>query len=358
MTKNKKLAVLPGDGIGAEVTAAALAVLRECETVDVTEALVGGAAIDATGSALPKETVALAHASDAVFLGAVGGPKWQGPARAEDGILGLRRHLGTYANLRPARYMGLPTPLREDLVRHADILVVRELSAGVYFGEPRGLGESEAFNTWRQTATEVRRLAELAFGLARKRRGRISSIDKANVLEASRLWRRVVTELAREQPDVEVEHLYVDVAAFAVLQAPHRFDVILTDNLFGDILSDELAAVAGSIGVLPSASLGEGTPIFEPVHGSAPDIAGTGVANPMGAILTVAMMLELVFDKPELARAVETAVTATLRELRTPDIGGQATTQQFTDAVCRNLRWSRYAGGEPEPAASKADWGV
>jgi len=355
---NKKLAVLPGDGIGAEVTAAALAVLRECQTVDVTEALIGGAAIDATGSALPKETVALARASDAVFLGAVGGPKWQGQARAEDGILGLRRELGSYANLRPARYMGLLTPLREELVRHADILVVRELSAGVYFGEPRGLGESEAFNTWRQTAAEVRRLADLAFGLARKRRGRIASIDKANVLEASRLWRRVVTEVAREHPDVEVEHLYVDAASFAVLQAPHRFDVILTDNLFGDILSDELAAVAGSIGVLPSASLGEATPIFEPVHGSAPDLAGKGVANPMGAILTVAMMLEHVLGKPELARAVETAVTATLRELRTPDIGGRATTQQFTDAVRRNLGWARFASGEPEPAASKADWGV
>jgi 3-isopropylmalate dehydrogenase len=352
------IAVLPGDGIGPEVTATALSVLQACLPVDVREGLIGGAAIDATGDPLPKATLELVAQSHCVFLGAVGGPKWDGgKARPEQGLLRLRRAMDVYANLRPARYLGLPVPLREGLARNANILVVRELSSGVYFGEPRGLGENEAVNTWRQTADEVRRVAHVAFQQARKRRKLVTSVDKANVLEASALWRRVVTEVGREYPDVTLEHRYVDATAFEMLRSPQHFDVILTDNLFGDILSDEAAAVAGSIGVLPSASLGPGPGLYEPVHGAAPDIAGRGIANPTGALLTVALMLDHAFGRPDLARVVDDAVLATLREVRTPDVGGTGTTAQFTQAIHRHLSWSRWSevGEEPLPAA---DWGV
>ena len=352
------VAVLPGDGIGPEVTAVALSVLQACLPVEVREGLIGGAAIDATGDPLPKATLEIVAQANAVFLGAVGGPKWDSaPARPEQGLLRLRRVLDVYANLRPARYLGLPVPLREGLARHANLLVVRELSGGVYFGEPRGLNENEAVNTWRQTADEVRRVAHVAFQQARKRRKLVTSVDKANVLEASALWRRVVTEIGREYPDVGLEHRYVDAVAFEMLRSPQHFDVILTDNLFGDILSDEAAAVAGSIGVLPSASLGPGAGLYEPVHGAAPDIAGRGVANPTGALLTIALMLDHAFARPDLARAVEGAVMATLREVRTPDVGGNGTTAQFASAVHRHLSWSRWSdvGEEPLPAA---DWGV
>jgi len=349
--------VLPGDGVGPEVTGAALSVLQACLPVEVREGLIGGAAIDATGDPLPKETRDMLGSAQAVFLGAVGGPKWDaGPARPEQGLLGLRRALDVYANLRPARFMGLPVPLREGLARHANLLVVRELSSGVYFGEPRSLSDTEAVNTWRQTADEVRRVAHVAFQQARKRRKLVTSVDKANVLEASRLWRRVVTEIGKEYPDVALEHRYIDAASFEILRSPQHFDVILTDNLFGDILSDEAAAVAGSIGVLPSASLGPGPGLYEPVHGAAPDIAGQGIANPTGAILTVALMLDHAFGRQDLARALENAVLATLREVRTPDIGGSGTTAQFTHAVHRYLAWSKWSEAEePLPAA---DWGV
>ena len=272
------------------------------------------------------------------------GPKWdKGPVRPEAGLLGLRRALDVYANLRPTRYLGLPTPLKEDLARHADILVVRELSSGVYFGEPRWEKPEEALDTWRQTADEVRRVAHVAFKLARRRKKHVTSVDKANVLACSRLWRRVVTEVAAEYPDVTLEHRYVDAASFEILRAPHQFDVIVTDNMFGDILSDESAALAGSIGVLPSASLGPGPGLYEPIHGAAPDIAGKGIANPTGAILTVALMLEHAFKRPQIARAVEAAAIAALRELRTPDVGGHATTDQLTEAVLRHLSWSRWS---------------
>jgi 3-isopropylmalate dehydrogenase len=354
-----KIAVLPGDGIGPEVTRAALCVLEACLPFEAREALVGGAAIDETGDPLPAETVALCRDSAAVFLGAVGGPKWDAAAaRPEQGLLRLRRELGVYANLRPARYMGLPTPLREGLARQADILVVRELSGGVYFGEPRWLKDEEALDSWRQTAQEVRRVAHVAFRLARLRRKLVTSVDKANVLACSRLWRRVVTEVAAEYGDVQLEHRYVDAASFEILRAPHRFDVVLTDNIFGDILSDEAAAIAGSIGILPSASLGDGPGLYEPVHGAANDIAGKGVANPTGAILTVALMLEHAFRRPQLARAVESAVTAALREMRPPDVGGSATTTELTDAVLRHLKWARWSADPEEEPAAHADWGV
>jgi len=351
------VAVLPGDGIGPEVTAVALSVLQACLPVELREGLIGGAAIDATGDPLPAATRELVQKSHAVFLGAVGGPKWDGgPARPEQGLLGLRRLLDVYANLRPARYLGLPVPLREGLARHANLLVVRELSSGVYFGEPRSLGPDVAINTWKQTADEVRRVAHVAFQQARKRRKLVTSVDKANVLEASALWRRVVTEIGKEYPDVTLEHRYVDAASFEILRSPQHFDVILTDNIFGDILSDEAAAVAGSIGVLPSASLGPGPGLYEPVHGAAPDIAGKGIANPTGALLTVALMLEHAFSRPDLRRAVEGSVLATLREVRTPDVGGTGTTGDFARAVHRHLAWSKWSDvEEPLPAA---DWGV
>jgi 3-isopropylmalate dehydrogenase len=355
------IAVLRGDGIGPEVIEEALSVLGACLPVRVREAKIGGEAIEAAGDPLPPETLEASLKSDAVLLGAVGGPFWEGTVRPEQGLLRLRRGLGLYANLRPARHMGLATPLRESLVRHADVLVVRELSGGVYFGEPRGATLTDAFNTWRQTAEEVRRVAHVAFQQARRRRRKVSSVDKANVLETSGLWRKVVSEVGAEYPDVELEHLYVDSASFELLRTPHRFDVVLTENLFGDILSDELAAIVGSIGLLPSASLGPGPALYEPVHGSAPDLAGRGIANPTGAILTVGLLLTHSLRRPDLGRLVESAVRAALRELRTPDVGGTATTAEFTAAVHRHLAWLRWAGpsdepsGEPEPAYG---WGV
>jgi 3-isopropylmalate dehydrogenase len=351
------IAVLKGDGVGPEVIDAALPILKACAEFEVREALIGGAAIDATGDPLPPETLEICRSSDAVLLGAVGGPAWDRSAvRPEAGLLRLRQALGLYANLRPARFMGLRTALREELVRHADILVVRELSAGVYFGEPRGTSGDEAWNTWRQTRKEVERIARVGFEAAGRRRGRVTSVDKANVLEASRLWRAVVTQVAADYPDVELEHRYVDAMSFEMLQAPHRFDVVLTDNLFGDILSDEAAAVTGSIGVLPSASLGERTPLFEPVHGSAPELVGRGTANPTGAILSIAMLLEHALKRPDEARAVEAAVAEALRERRTPDLGGHATTAEFAGAVARHLAWVRHSA--PEEATKGGDWGV
>ncbi len=333
-----RIAVLPGDGIGPEVTAVALSFLSRLLAFDAIEAPVGGAAIDATGEPLPDATLALCRASDAVFLGAVGGPKWEGgTVRPEQGLLALRRGLDVYANLRPARDLGLPVPLRREIVAGADILVVRDLLGGVYFGEPRVEGEQEALDTWRQTAEQTRRVARVAFDLARRRRRRVTSIDKANVLAASRLWRRTVIEVAREYPEVELEHRFVDAASFELIAAPQRFDVVLADNLFGDVLSDELAAVAGGIGLLASASLGDGPGLFEPVHGSAPDVAGRGIANPTGALLTVALMLAHGLGRPDLGDALERAVVEALQDERTPDLGGNATTAQFAHAVERRL---------------------
>jgi 3-isopropylmalate dehydrogenase len=351
------IAVLPGDGIGPEVIDAGLQILQACLPVRVVSGRIGGEAIDAGLDPLPQETLELCRKADAVFLGAVGGPRWEGAVRAEAGLLNLRKGLGLYANLRPARYLGLVTPLREILVRHADLLVVRDLAGGVYFGEPRGLEGATAFNTWRQSAEQVKRVAHVAFQQARTRRKRVLSVDKANVLEASRLWRRVVDDVAREYPDVALEHRYVDAASFEILQAPQRLDVILTENLFGDILSDELAAVVGSIGLLASASIGDGPWLYEPVHGSAPTLVGKGIANPTGAFLTVALLLEHSLNRPDLARVVEASVTTTLAQIKTPDIGGTATTREFTAAVLRNLAWLRWSNSEgDEPQAT--DWAV
>jgi 3-isopropylmalate dehydrogenase len=355
------IAVLRGDGIGPEVVESALSILGSCLQVQPREANIGGDAIESGGDPLPEETVEICRTSDAVLLGAVGGPRWEAHHFAPAaGLMRLRQRLGLYANLRPVRHLNLPTPLREGLARHADVLVVRDLAGGVYMGEPRTWSATEASNAWTQTAEQVRRVAHVAFRQAARRRHRVTSVDKANVLEVSRLWRSVVDEVAREYPSVHLEHRYVDAMSFELLQAPHRFDVILTDNLFGDILADEAALIAGAIGVLPSASLGEGPALFKPVHGPAPDLAGRGIANPTGAILAVSMLLEHALGRADLARVVEQAVNVTLRDVRTPDVGGKATTGEFTEAVHRNLSWLRWTHtpAEDDIAAASSEWGV
>ncbi len=332
-----KICVLPGDGIGPEITDQALKVLLAVaekfgHEVELDQQLIGGAAIDATGGPLPEATVEACRASDAVLLGAVGGPKWDtiDPAiRPEKGLLGIRKALGLFANLRPASLfpqLRSACLLRPDIVeRGVDVLVIRELTGGIYFGEPRGVethgGERVGFNTMIYHEHEVRRIARVAFEAARKRNRRVCSVDKANVLDVSRLWREVVVETAAEFPDVELSHMYVDNAAMQLVRDPSQFDVLVTGNLFGDILSDEAAVITGSIGMLPSASLGESGPgLYEPIHGSAPDIAGKDLANPLATILSVAMLLRYSLNMEEEARSIEAAVSRTLDQgLRTGD---------------------------------------
>jgi 3-isopropylmalate dehydrogenase len=333
-----KICVLPGDGIGPEITDQALKVLLAVaekfgREVELDEQLIGGAAIDATGGPLPEATVEACRASDAVLLGAVGGPKWDtiNPAiRPEKGLLGIRKALGLFANLRPAALfpqLRSACLLRPDIVdRGVDVLVIRELTGGIYFGEPRGIetrgGERVGLNTMIYAESEVRRIARVAFEAARKRSRKVCSVDKANVLDVSRLWREVVVETAAEYPDVELTHMYVDNAAMQLVRDPSQFDVLVTGNLFGDILSDEAAVITGSIGMLPSASLGESGPgLYEPIHGSAPDIAGKDLANPLATILSVAMLLRYSLNMEEEARIIEEAVSRTLDQgLRTGDI--------------------------------------
>ncbi len=334
-----KICVMPGDGIGKEIVAQALRVLDKVgntfgKSFDIVEALIGGAAIDAKGVPLPDETVALCKASDAVLLGAVGGPKWDAidPAiRPERGLLGIRKELGLFANLRPASLfpeLKHACYLRADIVdKGIDLLVVRELTGGAYFGTPKGIetrdGERVGFNNMIYAEHEVRRIAKVGFEAARKRRKKVCSVDKANVLDVSRLWRDVVIEVSKDYPDVELSHMYVDNAAMQLVRDPSQFDVIVTENLFGDILSDEASVITGSIGMLPSASLGAGNPgLFEPIHGSAPDIAGQDKANPLATILSVAMLLRYTDDAmTPLADAIEGAVQKTLAQgYRTGDI--------------------------------------
>ncbi len=334
----KKICILPGDGIGPEITAEAIKVLRAVEkkfghSFELSEALIGGRAIDAEDDPLPAATIRECKAADAVFLGAVGGPKWDnlpGDRRPERGLLRIRQELGLFANLRPATLfpeLAGACLLRADTAaRGLDLIVVRELTGGVYFGKPAGTetrdGLRVAYNNMIYDEHEIARIARVAFATARKRKKRLCSVDKANVLDVSRLWRAVVSEVGSEFPDVELSHLYVDNAAMQLVRDPSQFDVIVTANLFGDILSDEASAITGSIGLLPSASLGSGAPgLFEPIHGSAPDIAGQGKANPLATILSAAMMLRLAFDMEQEADAVENAVHASLRDgFRTPDI--------------------------------------
>jgi 3-isopropylmalate dehydrogenase len=329
---------MPGDGIGPEIIAQARKVLDAVgakfgHEFTITEALIGGAAIDATGGPLPEETVKACQAADAVLLGAVGGPKWdtiEKSIRPERGLLGIRKALGLFANLRPAVLfpeLANASFLRPDIVKNGlDIMVVRELTGGIYFGEPRGEevrdGEKAAYNTMVYKESEVRRIAKIAFDLAMKRGRRVCSVDKANVLDVSQLWREVVEEVAPEYPDVELSHMYVDNAAMQLIRDPSQFDVMVTGNLFGDILSDEASIITGSIGMLPSASMGaEGPALYEPIHGSAPDIAGQDKANPLATILSLSMMFRYSFAMEAEAAAIDAAVQKVLQDdYRTGDI--------------------------------------
>ena len=348
-SKPIKIVSLPGDGIGPEVCRQALRVLelacgRAGRALEVLELPIGGVALDAGDDALPATTRAAAQQADAVLLGAVGLPKYDGQPgnrRPEKGLLDLRKALGVYANLRPVR--AIPalaelSPLKAEHLAGVDLIVVRELLSDVYFGEPRGIEGDRAYNTMSYTKHEVRRVAKLAFELARRRRNHVYSIDKANVLEVSQLWRATVNELHREQySDVRLEHQYVDSAAMDLIRSPKKFDVIVTGNLFGDILTDEAAVLAGSIGLLPSASLGDGPGLFEPIHGSAPDIAGQNIANPLGAIGSAASLLDAI-GLPEQARAVERAIDQVLNAgHRTRDLGGHVSTEQMGSYVCKAL---------------------
>jgi 3-isopropylmalate dehydrogenase len=347
--------LLPGDGIGPEVVAAAASVLRTVATTfghdfTLSEAIIGAAALKQSLPPLPEPTLAAAKQADAILLGAVGDPAFdKGPSsgRPEAALLGIRKALGLYANLRPARvWPGLEDagPLKSSVLAGTDMLVVRELTGGLYYGEPRGIdadGQS-AHNTMRYSRPEVERIARRAFDAARLRRHRVTSVDKMNVLETSRLWRAVVTEIAAEYPDVTLDHMLVDSCAMRIVLAPASFDVVLTENMFGDILSDEAGAIVGSLGLLPSASLGEGPGLFEPVHGSAPDIAGKNIANPIGAIASAAMLLRHALKLEAEARAVEAAIEKTLASgLRTADLaaGGPAVgTDSMAKAIELGIR--------------------
>jgi 3-isopropylmalate dehydrogenase len=338
------IAVLAGDGIGPEVTAQAVRVLNAVGAFEVREALLGGVAIDRTGAPLPEETLAACRGAGAVLLGAVGGPRWgtDAPVRPEQGLLSLRRALGLFANLRPAAIhprLVSCSPLKENVLRGVDVMVVRELTGGIYFGAKKREAD------WAQdectyTTEEIVRVVRVAARLARARKKRLTSVDKANVLETSRLWREVTTRVMRDEfPDVSLDHQLVDSCALRLVQDPASFDVVVTENLFGDILTDLAAVLGGSIGMLPSASLGESGPgLYEPVHGSAPDIAGTNSANPYGAIASVALLLRHSLQMESEARAVEAAISAALdRGVFTRDLGGSAATTDAGDAVLRAL---------------------
>jgi 3-isopropylmalate dehydrogenase len=337
-----RIVTLPGDGIGPEIMAAAELVLRELGDFEFDERLVGGVSIDAHGAALTDEVLAACREADAVLLAAVGGPKWDttepGRPRPEQGLLGLRKGLGLFANLRPVRPSPAlldASPLKRELIEDVDLLVVRELTGGIYFGD-RGLDGDTAHDTCVYSEAEIERIARVGFELARRK---VTSVDKANILETSRLWRKVVDRVAQGE-DTPLEHMLVDNAAMQLVSRPAEFDVILTENMFGDILSDEAAMLTGSLGMLPSASLGDGSGpgLFEPVHGSAPDIAGTGKANPLAMFGSVALMLRHGLAMENEAAALESAVDRALGDgLRTPDLGGDASTETATRAVVANL---------------------
>lgn len=356
---SRHVLILPGDGIGPEIVAQAERVLDFVNNqfgleIEKSHAKVGGSAIDEAGVPLPEETLSLAKSADAVLLGAVGGPKWDAlemARRPEKGLLGLRSELNLFGNLRPAilyPQLAEASSLKPELVSGLDLLIVRELTGGIYFGQPRGIrttdsGEREGFNTYVYSESEVRRIAKQAFEAAQKRGKKLCSVDKANVLEATVLWREVVEDVAKGYPDVELSHMYVDNAAMQLVRAPKQFDVMVTGNMFGDILSDCAAMLTGSIGMLPSASLDEnGKGMYEPIHGSAPDIAGLGVANPLATILSVAMMLRYSLSASEAADAIEKAVGVVLdQNKRTADIYSdgceKVSTEQMGDAVLAAL---------------------
>ncbi|MDD2880884.1 MAG: 3-isopropylmalate dehydrogenase [Rhodoferax sp.] len=360
-----KIAVLPGDGIGPEIVAEAVKVLHTLGlTFELETALVGGAAYEAHGHPLPESTLKLAKEADAVLFGAVGDWKYDTldrPLRPEQAILGLRKHLGLFANFRPAicyEQLVDASSLKPELIAGLDILIVRELTGDIYFGQPRGRriavdghfpGAEEAFDTMRYSRPEIERIAHVAFQAARKRKaagseGRVTSVDKANVLETFQFWKDVVTEVGLQYPDIALDHMYVDNAAMQLVRAPKKFDVVVTGNLFGDILSDEASMLTGSIGMLPSASMNANNQgLFEPSHGSAPDIAGKGIANPLATILSAAMMLRFSLNQPEAADRIEAAVKAVLAQgLRTADIFSEGTTRVSTremgDAVAKAIK--------------------
>lgn len=351
---NAHIVVLPGDGIGPEVTQAAVRVLQAAarkygRSFEFAEHAIGGCAIDRFGTPLPEATLAACKAADAVLLGAVGGPKWDDPhaeARPEAGLLALRKGLGVYANLRPIQVnpaLAHASPLRPEKLHGVDLLVVRELTGGLYFGQPKKrwrVGDRRrGVDTLEYSDEEIRRVVDLAFRLASGRRKKVASVDKANVLETSRLWRQVAQETGALYPDVALEHMLVDTAAMRLVSDPAGFDVLVTENMFGDILTDEAAVLAGSMGLLPSASLGEGGPgVYEPIHGSAPDIAGRRLANPTGAILSAALMLRYSLKLEQEAGAVERAVAqAHAHGCLTADLGGALDTIQFTNEVIRRM---------------------
>ncbi len=351
------IAVLAGDGVGQEIVPEAVKILQAVgerfhHHFEFVSGDVGGQAIDSVGEPLPRATLELAKRSDAVLLGAVGGPKWEGleyRLRPERALLGLREQLGLFANLRPAKLYPMladASTLKREVVEGIDLLVVRELTGGIYFGKPKGIekipGGERGINTEVYTTEEIRRIAKVAFEAARKRRRRVTSVDKANVLESSELWRRVVIQVHKDYPDVELNHLYVDNCAMQLVRNPRQFDVLVTSNLFGDILSDEAAMLTGSIGMLPSASLGSQTGLYEPIHGSAPDIAGQSIANPIATIASAAMMLSYSFHLEKEAEAVEQAIVKTLeRGHRTKDIASPGTslvsTVEMGEAILKNL---------------------
>lgn len=354
----KKIAVLAGDGIGPEIVAEAVKVLNAFKQdgldIELEYGLIGGAAYDETGSPLPDETLALAKQADAILLGAVGGYKWESldiSVRPEKGLLGIRSQLNLFANLRPALLypqLADASTLKPEVVSGLDLMIVRELTGGIYFGQPRGIrtlenGEKEGYNTLVYRESEINRIGRVAFDIARKRQGRVCSVDKANVLESTELWRETMTTLAKEYADVELSHMYVDNAAMQLVRVPKQFDVMVTTNMFGDILSDCASMLTGSIGMLPSASLDEtGKGMYEPIHGSAPDIAGQNIANPLATILSAAMMLRYTLDQPLFAERIENAVSKVLDNgLRTADIFSPGMTRVGTaemgDAVVAAL---------------------
>jgi 3-isopropylmalate dehydrogenase len=358
MADTKKIAVIAGDGIGPEVVAEAIKVMKRAEELyglsfEFEHGLFGGIAIDEKGTPLPQETLEMCKAADAVLLGAVGGPKWDNnpkELRPETGLLGIRKALGLFSNIRPAKVFNClldASTLKREVLEGTDLIVVRELTGGIYFGEKyrrEGAHGEEAVDTCVYSAHEVERIVRQAFGIARTRRKKLASVDKANVLETSRLWREVVNRIAPEYPDVELEHILVDNCAMQLLRRPASFDVIVTENMFGDILSDEAAMLTGSIGMLASASLGEGAfGLYEPVHGSAPDIAGRGIANPIATILSVALMFRLTFGYHEAAQSIEDAVASVLEAgHRTADIASDRSkavgTKQMGDLIVAAMK--------------------
>ncbi|WP_414841333.1 3-isopropylmalate dehydrogenase [Enterococcus saccharolyticus] len=345
----KKIVVLAGDGIGPEIMTSGVTILKKAvENSEIAFEFeahpFGGAAIDAKGEPLPEETLTACQQADAILLGAIGGPKWEHAAQTpEQGLLALRKALHLFANIRPISVPNalLPlSPIKEQIVKGTDFVVVRELTSGIYFGEPRHLGEAEAYDTNRYQEDEIRRIIRKAFEIAQDRRKHVLSVDKANVLATSKLWRKIAEEVAQEFPDCTLEHQYVDSAAMRIVQNPTAFDVIVTENLFGDILSDEASVLPGTLGVLPSASHSEsGVSLYEPIHGSAPDIAGKNIANPVSMILSASLMLRQSFNMNDEADRIENACFEAMEEgILTKDLGGETTTTAFTEAILEKLK--------------------